>query len=81
MSAKETRDIIIAVIILLAGVRLLVVLSRSYIPQTASAFIPKDIFLSIDGLANLITVGLIIILLFCIPLYFSKRSEEKPQKL
>ena len=79
MAAKDIKNLIIAIIVLLVGIRLLVIIAKGYIPQ--SSLVPKDLLLSVDALSNLFTLGLVIVLLFAVPFYLSRRSEEKKQKI
>lgn len=76
MAAKEIKNLIVGIVIVLVGVQLLLRLSKGY---TQGAQLP-NIFPSIDAMSNLLTIGLVIILLFLLPFYFSKRGEEKSKR-
>ncbi len=76
MSAKDIKNLIATLVIAIVGVHLLIYISKGYIPQTQS--LPgAEIFSSIEAMSNLITIVLVIIILFLLPFYFSRRSEEK----
>lgn len=78
MTAKDIKNLIATLVIAIVGVHLLVYISKSYIPQTQ--FLPgTEIFSSIQAMSNIITIVLVILILFLLPFYFSKRSEEKHQ--
>lgn len=79
MTAKDTKNIIISIVVLLVGIQLVVYLAKGYIPKDAD-YLPKDVFSSVSSLANLMTIGLVIILFLALPFYFSRRSDEKKQR-
>lgn len=79
MAAKDIRNLIVAIVIAIIGIQLLVRLAKGYIPQ--SPLVPPDISASIDALSNLLTLGLVVVLLLAIPFYLSRRSEERKQKI
>ncbi len=77
MTAKDIRNLIATLVIVIIGVHLLVYISKVYIPQIGQSLPGMEIFSSIEGMSNLITIVLVIIILFLLPFYFSKKSEEK----
>ena len=77
MASKDIRNLIATLVIVIIGVHLLVYISKVYIPQIGQSLPGMEIFSSIEGISNLITIVLVIIILFLLPFYFSKKSGEK----
>ncbi|MBS3052993.1 MAG: hypothetical protein J4469_00660 [Candidatus Aenigmarchaeota archaeon] len=77
MAAKDIKNLIATIIIAIIGVHLLIYISKVYIPQIGQSLPGMEIFSSIEGISNLITIVLVIIILFLLPFYFSKKSGEK----
>ena len=76
MTAKDIKNLIATIIIAIIGVHLLVYVSKGYIPQDSS-LMGAEIFSSLEAMSSLITIVLVIIILFLLPFYFSKKSGEK----
>lgn len=78
MAAKDIKNLIATIVIAIIGVHLLIYISKGYIPSN-SALPGMEIFSSLEAMSNLITIALVILILFLLPFYFSKKSEEKHQ--
>ena len=76
MAAKDIQKLIITLIVLLIGINIL-----SFIGRNSIAGLPisnvNNLVPSLASLTNLLSIGIIIIIILLIPLYLSKRSEEK----
>ena len=76
MAAKDIQKLIITLIVLLIGINILSFIGRNSISGFPISNV-TDIIPSLANLTNLLSIGIIIIIILLIPLYLSKRSEEK----
>jgi hypothetical protein len=83
MAAKDVRNLIITLIILAVGIKLIVLISQTYTKTAASAADLTGvanftgIVDAINSLSDLIVLGLGILIIILIPVYLSKRSNER----
>ena len=75
MAAKDVRNIIVSLVILIIGIQLIVFVLKAYIPATAVdvELINFDVLSSIANGVS-IAIGLIVILL--VPVYVYKRGKD-----
>ena len=78
MQSKKIRDLIIALIILIVGIKLLTMIGFSYVFSTGLEI--PELAGSIEPLGNMMIMGLSFLIVILIPFYLSKRSEEKKQE-
>ncbi len=79
MSAKDVKRLIVTLIILIIGINLLVYVVKNYIlnvPQ-AGLVVGTDITPALTTLSGVLSIGLAFLVLLLIPVYLSKRSQEK----
>ncbi len=76
MSAKDIKKFIITLIILVIGINILWYLGKNFISKFP-VNITTDLTPAITNITNLLSVGIIVIVVILIPVYLSKRSEEK----
>jgi hypothetical protein len=84
MSSRSVRNLIIGIAILIAGIYVLTRMGKGFIsgvqlPGTAASSVSSAAG-AIDGVSNLLMLGLGIIVIFLIPVYLAKRSGEKKIK-
>ena len=79
MTAKDVRKLIITLIILVIGINILGYMANNYIPKIPNTIsgTATDISPALNTLTTVISLGLGVLVLILIPVYFSKRSEEK----
>jgi len=76
MSSKDVKKLIITLIILGIGINILAYIGKNFIsrlPVTRST----DLTPAITNLTNLLSIGIVIIIIVLIPVYLSRRSDEK----
>ncbi len=78
MSSKSVKNLILTLIILIIGVNLI-----SYVSKTSMANYPlagiESITGAVSGMANLLTIGIGILIIILIPVWLSSRSKEKKE--
>mgnify|MGYP001591471643 CR=1 FL=1 len=81
MPAKDVKRLIVTLIILIIGINLLVYLVKNYILNVPQAGLDvlgtADITPALTTLSGVLSVGLAFLVLILIPVYLSKRSQEK----
>ncbi len=79
IEAGDIRNWIITLVILVAGLFILLRVGKGFIAGAASPGLPidKNLLASIDSISLLMAIGISIVILFLIPFYLSKRSQEK----
>lgn len=80
MSAKSVRNLILTLIILIIGIFILVRIGKGFTGTSPFATSTQNLIASIDSLSNMLILGLVIIVIILIPIYLSRRSEEKKIK-
>ena len=82
MSSKSVRNVIIALIILAIGIKLIMVLFNGYLSNLGvSVSGIGDLVGAVDKYGTWAIYGIIIIIIVAIPVYLSKRSDEKKGKI
>jgi hypothetical protein len=76
MSAKSFRNLIITLIILVIGITVLQHIAKGFTSNLPNAQ-GITIMPAIQNLVNMVTIGLAVIIVILIPVYLSKRSNEK----
>lgn len=76
MKAKDVRNLIITLVVVIVGVKIIVMISNRYINQANVAGF-SGLIKGFTGLGDLVIYGIAIIAILLIPYYFSKRSGEK----
>lgn len=79
MQSKDILNLIISLIVLAAGVKIIAVVAKSYIPASP-AYVSPELLASVDAISNLFILGTGVLVLILLPFYFSKKSEEKKVK-
>lgn len=77
MGSKSVRNLIIALVILLIGIRMIVFVFNNYMSRFAVAGSLTEIVAAVEGMGTLLTYGIIVLIIIAIPFYLSKRSGEK----
>jgi hypothetical protein len=83
MAAKDVRNLIVTLIILVVGIKAIVLVSQTYTRTAASAADLTGVanFSNLVGaaesLSNLVIIGLAVLIIILIPVWLSKRSSEK----
>ncbi len=67
---------IVALIILLIGVQAVLFVTRAYIPATETLAIPETLPKALEELGNLMTIGLVVLIVVLIPVYASRRGKK-----
>ncbi len=81
MEAKELRNLIIALLILVAGIRLLSVIGSGYIAQFQGTLnVDESLVRSVESIGTILMLGIGVIVLLLIPYWLHKRSQEKKAK-
>lgn len=75
MAAKDARNLIISLVILIVGIQLIVFVLRAYVPATAVdiQLINFDI---LTGIANGVSIAIGLIAILLVPVYIYKRSKD-----
>ena len=77
MGSKSIRNLIIALVIILIGIRIILFVFNSYLSQYSIAGSLSELIGAVEGMSTLLTYGLIVLIIIAIPFYLSKRSKEK----
>jgi flagellar biogenesis protein FliO len=77
MAAKDVRNLILAIIILIIGIFVLTRIGKGFMANIKLPSTAPDIIASIEGMSTVLILGLGIIVIILIPIYLSKRSGEK----
>ncbi|MBI4154202.1 hypothetical protein HY501_02610 [Candidatus Woesearchaeota archaeon] len=77
MAAKDVRNLILALIILIIGIFLLTRIGKNFTSNLALPSSVPNIVTVIDSVSTLLTLGLGVLVIILMPFYLSKRSQEK----
>lgn len=77
MRAKDVRNFIFSVIVLIIGIRAVYYIFNGYLAKVEILKSMRDILSSVSSLVDLFTYILIAVVILSIPFYLSKRSDEK----
>jgi len=80
MGSKSIRNLIIALVVLLIGIRAVIFIFNSYLSQFTVAGSLTGIVGAVEGMSTLLTYGILALIVIAIPFYLSKRSKEKESK-
>ena len=74
MKSRDARNLIITLVVIAVGIKLITYISGRYIGQAGAV---ADLVASFTGLGDLVLYGVIILAVILVPVYLSKRSQEK----
>jgi hypothetical protein len=77
MRAKDVRNFIFSVIVLIIGIRAVYYIFNGYLAKVEILKSMRDLLASVSSLVDLFTYILIAVVILSIPFYLSKRSDEK----
>lgn len=82
MEAKDVRNLILSLIILMAGIKLLTVIGANYIGQARAAVpgLDPQLAYSLESIGNTFVLGAGALTLLLIPVWLLQRSKEKKQR-
>lgn len=79
MAAKQIQKTIWTLVILLLGVNAISYIGRNSV--AGIAFVNNSLVAALMELTQLISIGLILLIILLIPVYLSKSSDEKKTKI
>lgn len=75
--AKDVRNLIISLFVIIIGIRLILNVSAGFLSQvTLPIEVPP-----LEGIGNTFIVFLAVLMLILVPIYLSKRSKERREQL
>jgi len=75
MAASDTRNLILALIVLIVGIQLIVFVMRAYIPVT-SVDVPFFQSTVLGDIANGLSIAVGVIIILLIPVYLYQRGKR-----
>ncbi|MEM7819890.1 MAG: hypothetical protein QXD48_03620 [Candidatus Aenigmatarchaeota archaeon] len=80
MKSKNIRNLILTLIIVIIGIKIIIFIFQNHLSRFEVVNIATDIINFVFKIGELIIYGLIFLIIILIPIYFSKRSDEKEIK-
>lgn len=78
MSSKDTRNAIISLFVLAAGIKVIQIIAGNYIPGAETAGLDSAIA-GLNSLSDLVLLGVVVIALILIPIYAYQRARKKEE--